>query len=131
LSLWNFLFGSGESGQLSRNALSIDRMMVQKKWTEILELLKLGGPSRFRSAIIEADKLLDYCLQRRGFPGNNLGERLKFARKYMKWEIYDLAWKAHKVRNKIVHDYESEVLYWEAEEAIKRFEKVLKELGGL
>lgn len=131
MGLWNLLFGSSGSDRQPHNALSIDRVMVQRKWAEVLELLKLGGPSRFRSAIIEADKLLDYCLQRRGFSGNNLGERLKFGQKSMEWETYDMAWKAHKVRNKIVHDYDSEVLHWEAEEAIRRFEKVLRELGGL
>jgi len=132
MGLMDFFFGSGAkpSGRTT-SRVSLDREMVQNKWQEINQLLELGGPSRMRSAIIEADKLLDYGLKAKGFKGENMGERLKSAKDSMDYSSYDCAWKGHKLRNKLVHEIEADVLGWEVKQGLKDFERALKELNVL
>ena len=108
--------------------------MVQQKWDRIQELVKLGSPSRFKNAIIEADKLLDFVLGKMGYAGN-LGEKLKAARERFvegqDYSVYNDVWQAHKCRNQIVHEIDKEVLSHEVKDIIKKFEKGLKKLGIL
>lgn len=131
MGLLDLLFGSGAKPARRSSAVSLDREMVQNKWQEIGQLMELGGPSRMRSAIIEADKLLDYGLKAKGFRGENMGERLKNAKNSMDYSAYDCAWKGHKLRNKLVHEIESDVLGWEVKQGLKDFERALKDLRVL
>jgi hypothetical protein len=80
--------------------------------------------------IIAADSLIDKILDRAGYKGENLGSRL------MQIEPSDLdslqdVWEAHKVRNRIAHEAFYKVSSQEAEDAMNRFEKLLKELRYL
>jgi hypothetical protein len=131
MGLLDLLFGSGAKPSKRSSAVSLDREMVLNKWQEIGELMELGGPSRMRSAIIEADKLLDYALKAKGFGGENLGERLKSAKDRMDYSAYDCAWKGHKLRNKLVHEIEADVLGWEVKQGLKDFERALRDLKVL
>lgn len=112
-------------------ASGVDRALVNRKWSEIGEMVKMGGESRLRSAVVEADKLLDYALKGKGYTGENMGERLKSAINSLTREGYNAAWEAHKLRNRMVHEIEHEVFSWEVEKALKNFEKALRELRVL
>ena len=111
-----------------------DRQMVTQKWSQIQQLLKLGGPSRLQKAVLEADKLLFFVLDKMGYSGS-LGERLKEAKERFvsdrNYSIYNDLWEAHKVRNRIIHEVKSEVLSYEASDAVNKFEKGLRKLGVL
>lgn len=129
----DFLFGKKK--KYFRLGISAqDRIIVQQKWSQITELIKLGGPSRFRSAIIDADKLLYFVLEKMGYPGN-LGEKLKMAKDKLvegnDYSVYNDVWEAHKIRNRIVHEIEHELLSHEAHKALRKFEKGFKKLGVL
>ncbi len=115
--------------QHTKGKVLLDRVMVQDHWQEIEMLVKQGSPSRLKSAIIEADKLLDHTLRARGFAGENTGERLKAARRSMSANGYEAAWRAHKLRNHFVHEIDAEVLSWEVQKGINNFRQALKELG--
>lgn len=101
---------------------------IQTKWDEIQELLSLGGPARFKQAVIEADKLFDLVLKNSGSRGENMGMRLKNAQKKFTWEVYQGIWQAHKIRNEIVHESDRELLSHEAKDAVDKFKKGLSEL---
>jgi len=101
---------------------------AQTKWDEIQELLSLGGPARFKQAVIEADKLFDLVLKNSGARGENMGMRLKNAQKKFTWEVYQGTWQAHKIRNEIVHQSDREILNHEAIDAVDKFKKGLNEL---
>jgi hypothetical protein len=137
MGLIDFFFGTGKSqGGKKTNkpvahSFSIDRSMVENKWTEINQLVDMGGPSRMRSAIVEADKLLDYALKSKGLPGENMGERLKNAKDMMSYKAYDCAWKGHKLRNMVVHEIEAEIFQFKAKEALRDFETALQDLRVL
>ena len=104
-------------------------LTIQNKWQVSIDLaLKTKKPSQLRQALITADKLLDAALKDVS-TGENMGERLKNAQKKFDWAVYDKLWKAHKVRNALVHDVSYEPTYFVLEEALTDFKKGLESLG--
>ena len=73
------------------------------RWKHIKELADGTAASGWREAIIEADILLDELLTRLGYPGANIGDKLKSADALTFTTLQD-AWEAHKVRNQIAHE---------------------------
>lgn len=103
---------------------------IQEKWQKIEELMQLGGESHFRQAVIFADNLTDKVIKSK-VRGETMGERLKKSQKLFNWQTYDGLWKAHKIRNEIVHNNDHELMAHEARMAISRFERALRELKAL
>lgn len=110
---------------------NLDRESIKNKWQEIKNLASLGGESRFRNAIIEADKLLDLVLQSLGMGGETFGDRLKSGEDRFSHSAYDAIWQAHKIRNNIVHNVDYELTSFTAQDAMAKYESALKELGAL
>jgi hypothetical protein len=54
---------------------------------------------------MEADKLLDYTLSKRGFAGETLAEKLKKAQRFLSHENYNQLWSGHKIRNQVAHEH--------------------------
>lgn len=133
MGFWD-LFGKLNKKYFRSSISREDKKIVLQRWNQILELQKLGGPSRFKSAIIDADKLLDFVLEKMGYQGS-LGEKLKQSKDQFiednDYSIYNDIWEAHKVRNKTVHKLNYELLSHEANDAICKFEKGFKKLGVL
>jgi len=121
--------GRGRSGVGGGNGLDLDQN--RQKWGEIEEMMKLGGPARYKQAVIEADKLLDVTLKEKGFSGEKMADRLRSAQKSMLKEAYNAAWQAHKIRNQIVHESSAEIMDYHAKEAVENYKKALNNLGGL
>ena len=95
---------------------------------EIEQLLALGKPSNNARAVLEADKLLDHILKGLRTPGLTMGDRLKASHNKFSPEAYDAAWKAHKIRNELVHNSTFELMDFSAKSAISNFEKAIDEL---
>ncbi len=77
---------------------------------------------------MEADKLLDHLLKSHRTPGLTMGDRLKASHKRFSKSGYDAAWKAHKVRNELVHNSKYEITDFIAKETITNFKKAIDEL---
>jgi hypothetical protein len=119
-------------GQMKgRKATSLDTQSVAKRWSDIQTSIGLGGTTHFGSAVVAADKLLDHVLKQKGYAGETMGERLKASQDDVSPAVYHNTWQAHKLRNQLVHEIESEVLSYQAKEAISSYEQMLKELGAL
>lgn len=112
-----------------RKLAGLDRERVKTKWEEISALMEMGKPSGFKTAVLEADKLLNYVMGALGAEGETIAERLRSFRD--KFSDYSGVWQAHILRNKIVHELGHEVFIHEAREAISKFERGLKDLGVL
>lgn len=113
-------------------SISIDRAEIQRKWDEIESTFSLGGNSRLKSSIMEADKLVDYVLKAKNINGSTFGERLKNAKSHFKnYDDYNNLWFAHKVRNNIAHEAMHDLSFAEAKKSLDYFKKALKELGVL
>lgn len=119
---------------IARGYLSTyDQQVIKTKWGQVEELLISDSPSARRSAVLEADKILDYALDRL-FPGlTSTGERLKLAKEYFRghYEDYDKLWFAHKVRNEMVHNINFEMPSVEAKNTTEKFRIGLQALGAM
>lgn len=110
---------------LSASAIPLKK--IEKKWRLIEEKFSLGDEANTKLAIIEADKTLDYVLETMGYRGTSMGERLEKI-KPAQFPMLEELWKAHKVRNAIVHDTEYHLTRDEAEKAMETFRSVLNGL---
>lgn len=102
---------------------------IQKRWSQIEELLSRREDISWKLAVLEADKLLDHSLKAMGFGGTSLGERLKLAA-YRHPKIRNV-WPAHITRNKLAHEASYSLGQGAARQAVSQFKKALQELGVL
>ncbi len=101
------------------------------RWKHIQSLMEGVKSSEWREAITEADIMLDDVLVRKGYEGENLGERLKSMDRSMLASL-DQAWEAHKVRNRIAHEGSAfDLSQTMAQRTISMYENVFRELGAL
>lgn len=73
------------------------------KWKIIESHEKSENPSDWRLAILECDILLNDLLEKLGYQGDTLGERLRAVPRDGMATL-DSAWEAHKIRNAIAHE---------------------------
>ena len=106
---------------------SLNQQYFQNKWLELLARVKT--PEGMILAIIDADKLLDEALRKKGFSGKTMGERLVAAQRSL--SDNDAVWYAHKLRNRIVHEPDVKLKKNEAQNALGGFKKGLHDLGAL
>lgn len=105
--------------------LSADRTV---RWKEIKKRLDSENSSDWKMAIVSADSLMNEILENTGYKGKTLGERLKVIEP-SDFDNLKNVWEAHKVRNKIVHEWEEfELTKEETKNTLEKYEKALKEL---
>lgn len=98
------------------------------RWAEIENNIESENSADWKMAIIEADSIIDSIIQRIGYDGENLGERLKNIEP-SDFENLQNIWEAHKVRNRIAHEAERfELTKEEAKAALEKYKKALREL---
>ncbi|MFH1284369.1 MAG: hypothetical protein ABIH78_02150 [Candidatus Peregrinibacteria bacterium] len=95
---------------------------IKSHWIRIIDEFS----SHPAAAVMDADKILDYALLRKGFEGS-LGEKLRTAGP--RFTDLDGVWRAHKLRNRIAHEL-SDVDRDEAKRALKQFKTALNDLGA-
>lgn len=96
---------------------------IRSHWVRIIDMFY----SNAKQAILDADKLLDYALSKQGFKEGTVADKLKKAR--FKFRDIDDIWTAHKLRNKIAHEFE-DVDTQSAKDALFYFKKALNDLGA-
>lgn len=97
-------------------------------WTSVRNKLLSENQSDWRLAIIEADIYLDRVLDQKGFYGDTLGDKFKQITPE-KLPSIQIAWEAHKVRNRIAHDGSGFVLTMpEARRVLSYYEIVFRDL---
>ena len=110
-----------------RSSAHLDKKYFSERWTELLARVKT--PEGMTLAIIDADKLLDEALIKRGYRGKTMGERLVAAQRNL--SDNDSVWYAHKLRNRLVHEPRVRLKKREAQNALAGFKKGLHDLGAL
>ncbi len=78
-------------------------VVVNYKWQRIIDHLESDNVSDWKLAIIEADIILNEMLEKMGYHGATIGEKLKQIEK-SDFTTIDKAWEAHKIRNLIAHE---------------------------
>ena len=100
---------------------------LNKSWQKILARLNKSDEANLRLALIEADNLFDDLLKQMRLPGESMADRLKYIDSSQIANI-DEVWRAHKLRNVLVHNHEYPITRNEMELGVKAYEKALKEL---
>ncbi len=104
---------------------------ADKRWEHIQSLSESATASDWRTAIIEADIMLDDLLTKQGYVGDNVGEKLKNADSTTFKTLQD-AWEAHKVRNQIAHQGSAfDLSDTIAQRTIARYENVFREFHAI
>lgn len=96
-------------------------------WNSIRERLLSDSPSDWRLAIIEADIYLDRQLDAKGWHGDTIGDKLKQLTP-VELPSIQIAWEAHKVRNRIAHDLDYVLTTPEARRTLSYYEIVFRDL---
>ncbi len=102
MNLFKKIFGT-KTTKSGNNLQSSTKELIERDWVQVDVLLKQKGPSQLRQGLIVADKTLDNALKDL-VSGENMGERLKAAKDLFDYQTYDKLWKAHKMRNSLVHE---------------------------
>lgn len=128
---FRLLFGGKSQSKYPTEKTNQDPDFTRNRWREINELMRLGSPSNYSRAVLEADKLLDHILKSQMVPGLTMGDRLKAAKNKFSPEAYDAAWRAHKVRNELAHNAEFQIMDYSARDVLKNYEKAIKEVANI
>lgn len=100
---------------------------TNKRWQSVLHRIESQNESDWRLAIIESDIILNDMLEKMGYRGDGVAEKLKQIEK-SDFNTLDYAWSAHKLRNMIAHSgSEFHLSRREAVEAFEAYKKVFEE----
>jgi hypothetical protein len=106
----------------------IKNQEIAKRWQVLKEKAASNPPQSFVWAIVEADKFVDKVLiNELGLSGEHMADRLE---RLSSWDLKSLdnLWRAHKIRNELVHQPDYDINPRDAEEVLKLYEDFLKEL---
>lgn len=99
------------------------------RWDHIKEQVSTENEQSWRLAILEADIMLGELLDSLGYRGETMADKMKQVERG-DFRTIDLAWEAHKVRNKIAHEGTSLILSSrEAQRIIGLYEQAFREHG--
>ena len=100
---------------------------TQLRWNRVLEQAHGESEQGWRLAILEADIMLNELLDTLGYKGETMADKMHGVDR-ANFNMIDLAWEAHKTRNKIAHEGDAHTLSArEARRIIALYERVLKE----
>lgn len=107
------------------------KQMKNERWERVEGFMRSGNQSDWKVAIMEADNILDDIVEKMGYPGETLGERMKEI-EASDFPYLDDAWEAHKVRNNIAHKGTDFVLSKAtADDVVSKYYRIFKALGYL
>ena len=97
------------------------------RWMHVLQLLESHSQGDWRQAVIEADIILEEMLDKMGYEGVTIGDKLKNVES-SDFLTLNQAWEAHKIRNKIAHmGSEFKITQGEAKKVIGLYQEVFEE----
>ena len=110
--------------------LTLRKAYFTDRWTAILKRANTRSPEALRIAIIEADALSDEVLKGMDLKGEHMADRLS---QISPDECPSLPriWRAHRLRNEIVHTPGTSLPPDIAQSAVEDYEAFLKDLGVL
>lgn len=97
------------------------------KWKAILHNADLNPPHSYVTAIIEADKFVDDILKKMNLAGEHMADRLESLTD-RNIKNLERVWRAHRIRNELVHSPDYEISRSDAEEVLKSYHGLLTEL---
>lgn len=113
-----------------RKITTLADAIVKERWAGVAKKYSSGRPDELKLAVIEADKIADDILKRLGLEGQHMADRLG---RISPEELGTLnrLWRAHRLRNDLVHTPGFALTPEAAKGAIADYEAFLKEIGAL
>ena len=108
----------------------VDKVRVLRSWQKIEKRVRSRDEANIKLSVIEADKILDELLKVSGFKGEVMADRLGQISSAQISNIDDL-WRAHKVRNRLVHEPDFEIHSHQALELLNIYRIAFEEFGLL
>ena len=116
-----------EGERVNPKVAEVAEAYSNQKWERVLKRIESHNESDWKLAILEADIMLDELLDKSGYRGDSMSDKLKQVDK-SDFNTIDFAWEAHKIRNMIAHEgSEFAINAREAQRVIKLYEQVFKE----
>lgn len=98
-----------------------------RRWSKVETLINSHSVNDWKQAIIEADIILDEMLDKMGYKGDSIGDKLKTIEP-SDFLTLNQAWEAHKIRNRIAHKGSDYTLSRDdAERAFNLYKEVFEE----
>lgn len=93
-----------EGVQVSEGSKTVPEVVrTNPRWDKVLKHTNSNNPSEWKLAILEADIILAEIIEKMGYHGETIGDKLKKVER-SDFTTIDNAWEAHKVRNAIAHE---------------------------
>ncbi|MBS3903072.1 MAG: hypothetical protein KGZ30_01715 [Anaplasmataceae bacterium] len=113
-----------------RRVYTLGQAVVVERWERVMKKFATGTREGIALAIIEADKVVDDVLKSLGLEGEHMADRLgQLSPDELR--SFDRVWRAHRLRNEVVHSPDYYLTTAEAERALDDFENFLKEVQAL
>jgi len=114
----------------AKKTITLRDALMKERWEAIAKKFSLGTAESMRLSVIEADALVDTALKNMDIPGDHLADRLS------NLDTEDLTtvnrlWRAHRLRNDLVHTPGFSLSASDAELALNDYEAFLKEIEVL
>lgn len=108
-----------------------ERTQKNERWKRVEEYMTSLNSSDWKVGILEADNILDEVVERMGYQGSTLGERMKKI-SATDFPYLEEAWEAHKIRNAVAHKGTDYALSRsDAEHIINIYYRIFSSLGYL
>ena len=110
-----------------KKTYTLEDAALKERWASVIKKTATDSPDSLKLAIIEADKVVDDALKQLGLEGEHMADRLE---QLSGDEVRTLShlWRAHRVRNNLVHTPGFELSKEHAMMVIKDYELFLKEI---
>ena len=130
LQAWHFHPKFELEREKAKKILTLRDALMKERWEAITKKFSLGTAESMRLAVIEADALVDTALKNMDIPGDHLADRLS------NLDTEDLTtvnrlWRAHRLRNDLVHTPGFSLSSSDAELALNDYEAFLREIEVL
>jgi len=124
---WKLRPDFGLKLKYKKRTVSLRYEVFRNRWFEIIAKFKIGSQIAWKSAIFEADKLIDDILKEIGISGKNIEERL-FKIHPESLESFSKLLEAHHFFKDITEN-NLELTEEEAKKILSYYEEFLKEIG--
>lgn len=114
---------------MNERVFTLGKALLKERWEGILRKIN-GTPESLKLAIIEADNLADGLLKDIRLEGEHMADRLEQLTKD-DFSTIERLWRAHKIRNRLVHEPDFTISKGQASEILADYEAFLKEAEAI
>ncbi len=96
------------------------------RWNRIQEQANSENEQQWRLSVLEADIMLNELLDHLGYRGETMADKMRTVNRG-NFDSIDLAWEAHRYRNKVAHEATPSMTSHEIRRIIGLYEKIFRE----